>query len=171
MIVQHSAKNDAWGTPTDIIEASREVMGSIDFDPCSSAEGNLRVKATDWSDAGLCRVLWHGNMLINPPGGRIGKAKLPVLFWHRLLTERQNIKQAIVVGFTLEHLMRTQESPLGGMLNFPLCVPSRRLSFFPLVGQEVSSPGHANVIVYVPGREDRTRRFVDAFTQFGECKI
>ena len=192
MIVQHSDKSDQWGTPQDVIEAAREVMGSINFDPCSSAEANERVRAEAYSTDGLnTKQVWHGSVLMNPPGGRTknptenvffsSAVSLPELFWRRLMIEANYMKspslgrggevgQAVVVGFTLEQLRMTQRAELS-MLDFPFCVPAKRLKFFPLRGQKATSPAHSNVLVYVPGSENRTETFVKVFSQFGKVVV
>lgn len=174
--VQHSAKSDQWGTPQDIIEAAREVMGSIDLDPCSSEKANERVRASEFLTDGLAKDRpWLGSILMNPPGGLTAKrASLPLLFWRRLMHECggiiSNPAQAIVVGFTLEQLRMTQQAE-SSMLDFPICIPRARLKFFPLDGQKAGSPAHGNVLVYVPGVVDNTEKFVKVFSQFGAVKV
>lgn len=69
---------NSWITPPHIIELARQVMGSIDLDPASSARAQEVVKATYW--CGLDQPLsarrnglaleWLGNVWLNPPYGR-----------------------------------------------------------------------------------------------------
>lgn len=70
----HIAQNTGdfeWYTPSDIIEAARKVMGSIDCDPASCEVANGVVKATEYFTKevdGLTQK-WHGNVWMNPPYG------------------------------------------------------------------------------------------------------
>lgn len=60
---------DEWYTPAHIIEAAREVMGSIDLDPASCAMANDVVGATTYYseiDNGILQP-WLGNVWCNPP--------------------------------------------------------------------------------------------------------
>jgi hypothetical protein len=166
-VVQHLAKSAEWGTPQDVIEAARETMGSITFDPCSSAEANLRVRADSWSDNGLAEDWTGERVLLNPPGGRVKlggkKYGLPFLFWTKL--RDSHVRGCVYIGFTLEHLRHN-----AGMISFPICIPHKRLCFHPLAGQNAPSPGHGNAIVYIPGSEDRTSEFLRIFKEFGDVR-
>src|SRR5947208_338476 len=72
-----SGKVEYW-TPTEIIEAARATMGSIDLDPASSALANKRVGATHYFDEatdGLRQQWWVNyqsvNVWMNHPFGRV----------------------------------------------------------------------------------------------------
>ena len=73
---------DEWYTPPTIIEAARQLMGSIDLDPASCAEANKVVRAERWfgiKDDALMQP-WHGNVWCNPPYG----ARMIRVFWRKL---------------------------------------------------------------------------------------
>jgi DNA N-6-adenine-methyltransferase (Dam) len=58
-----------WFTPPAIIAAATRVMGSIDLDPCSTAEANEVVQAKTFytqQDNGLDKD-WAGTVFLNPP--------------------------------------------------------------------------------------------------------
>lgn len=65
---QASGKQE-WYTPSEYIEAAREVMGAIDLDPASSESAQATVKAAEYFSAernGLNQP-WHGRVFLNPP--------------------------------------------------------------------------------------------------------
>jgi len=64
---QMSSESKEWYTPDSIIEKVVAVMGGIDLDPCSDAEGNIG--ATHYytaQDNGLEKK-WQGRVFMNPP--------------------------------------------------------------------------------------------------------
>lgn len=67
--VVNNSKDDEWYTPSQYIEAAREVMGTIDLDPASNDFANETVKATTYyteETDGLAQK-WFGNIWMNPP--------------------------------------------------------------------------------------------------------
>jgi len=58
-----------WYTPTDVVNAAKTVLGSIDLDPASDEAANEHVGAAEIftvEDNGLEQD-WHGNVWLNPP--------------------------------------------------------------------------------------------------------
>lgn len=134
-----------WYTPEPIIEASRELMGSIDLDPASCAMAQEIVKAAIWygdgSEDGNDGLLqpWGGNVYLNPPGGftepeyhDITQSN-PCLWWARLVDEWQSgdVEQALFCGFNLDILSSAQNLPDGTLqpMQFPICVSKGRIPF------------------------------------------
>ena len=65
--------SDNWHTPDDVVQAARNVMGSINLDPFSSAEANTRIKADKFytKEDDALTLDWEGDtVFINPPYGR-----------------------------------------------------------------------------------------------------
>ena len=93
---QNSGENE-WYTPPEIIDAAREVMGSIDFDPASSTAANKVVGADDFytkENSGL-DVPWEGRVWLNPPY----VADLVARFTEKLCAEylADNISEAVLL--------------------------------------------------------------------------
>jgi len=89
--------SDERGTPSYIIEAAREVMGTIDLDPASCATANEVVRAARYytkEQDGLTRP-WFGNVWLNPPFSN----PLCRLFMEKLPEEYHagRITQAVVI--------------------------------------------------------------------------
>lgn len=175
-LAQHLSLEDRWYTPINIIESARTVLGPITFDPASDESANQFVAAqryiteqedglkTDWSTYDL------SNVFLNPPGGKFGGRSKSILFWNTLMKNQPNLGHAIYVGFSIEQLQTSQVKTLRSILDFPFCIPSRRLKYINGRDNSLCSPTHASVIVYVPGRINETKRFLEEFSQYGHCK-
>lgn len=142
----------------------------------------------------------------------LGTKSLSTLFWARLAMDWLEgvVKEAVFVGFTLEILRTAQQfgtpedDPIPEPLDFHFCVPASRIPFDTVnrpikrgkkkgqlidperpegVRVETSSPGHANVLVWLPPvegvGEDRLRNarseellalFERQFAGFGACR-
>ncbi len=194
MNVQHSSRHDKWYTPLDIIESVRFVLagesGPIDFDPCSDEFGNSRVKArwyenedgTDWyywpqkvtrRVSPLLPDTERGiSVFVNPPGGKTKNRSSPVLFWEALLDfrSRGSLSHAVFLAFSIEQLQTTQQCA-ESMLDFPICIPRKRIKFDTSGPTLPRSPSHSNAIVYVPGSCDNTLEFVKEFSKYGKVKV
>jgi hypothetical protein len=222
---QHLSTSVELYTPTYIVEAVRTVLGGIDLDPASCALAQEVVAADAWYGPGTeyvntnshelepiedgLSMPWHGRVFLNPPGGRVpkeyagcGTKSNAALWWGALASQWQSgdVEAAIFVGFTLEILRSAQALDVPQPLDFPLCVPSKRIAFDTAVGYDdrdgtptfervpSKSPTHANVIVYLPPvdvveRDDvgammrqgvavgHAAKFVDAFKDIGRCRV
>jgi hypothetical protein len=193
---RHSCDTPEWYTPRPFVEAARQVLGAIDLDPASHREANRIVRARRfYSDCGEARS-WHGRVFCNPPGG------LVFAFWHRMLYEWTigHLTAAIWIGYSLEQLQTLQGHvlhagyPIPNPLEFPICIPDRRIPFVenearrlarlaaidkenrarkrdgrPLLrrSEKAASPSHGNYVVYV-GRA--RMRFAKVFSQFGQVR-
>jgi hypothetical protein len=81
-----------------------------------------------------------------------------------------DLEHAIFMAFSAEALQNTQGKGEPPIMDFPFCVPAKRIRFVSPAGVR-SSPTHANVIVYVPGTIDRTDLFIKTFSTIGKCKL
>jgi hypothetical protein len=189
-LVQHSSATPEHYTPNEIVTLSRIVLGGIDLDPASCPLAQEVVRASTWygpgsphGEDGLAQA-WQGRVFLNPPGGRVPElyqglgTNSNAAFWWGVLASQYptRVTSAIFVGFTLEILRSAQALDVPQPLDFPLCVPRRRIAFdTERAGVRVpsSSPTHANVIVFLPpvvGRAQAVAAFASAFGQLGRCR-
>ncbi len=174
MNIQHSSSTDSWGTPPELIESVRKVLNGIDLDPASSVEFNKVVRAnrvitvheyalvTPWE-------VENKSVFLNPPGGKTGNKSNTVLFWQKLLSYRSMFSHAIFMGFSLECLQTTQQCP-ESLLDFPFCVPSKRIRFIAENGLTGPAPSHSNAIAYIPGRVNVEVEFYKEFEKYGKTR-
>lgn len=170
--VKHSTKSVEWYTPYHIIEAAKATLGQIDLDPATTVEMNASIQASHifTKETDGLNSEWPADVSIflNPPGGKVGNKSLAGLFWQKLMKHREDgkLKHAIFVCFSLEAAQTTQGKGCPSVLEFSFCIPAKRISF---IGEnaEAQSPSHANAIIYVPGTEDYTHKFVRAFDYLG----
>ena len=174
MNIQHSMRNDSWQTPDHVLELVQKLFeGRIDLDPASDEQANQRVKAQriitrehnalecSWGEGNL------GNIYLNPPGGKLKNKSLVRLFWRKLMTQR--FDQAVFMAFSCEALQTTQ-GDVPCMLDFPICIPRKRICFISPDGLTKIAPSHSNAIVYIPGEINHTEEFLELFTALGKTK-
>lgn len=193
--IRHSSESVEHYTPVAYVEAARKVMGSIDLDPASCDFANAVVQAKRIYTAKTLghNKAWRGNVLLNPPGGRINGNWEPVkaggessakAWWFKLVSEWTNggVDRAIFIGFSLEMLQTSQvdtPSTAGGdllalPLDFALCFPSRRIAYD--INHEMSrkkgaSPPHASFIAFLPNNVKENLTFKKEFSKFGRVII
>lgn len=148
------------------------MLYDIQLDPASDEEANKRVKAKQIITAkedGLKAPWPKACVFLNPPGGKLGNKSLAMLFWQRLMAERQtgNLRHAIFIAFSLEHLQTTQKPYSTSIGEFMFCVPKKRIAFDKPNGEKGPSPSHSNCIVYVPGSIDHSEIFIEQFQSLG----
>lgn len=173
---QHLTNSNDHGTPRGIVELARKVLVGIDLDPASTEAHNRTVRAkcifTSRED-GLVQP-WRGRVFLNPPGGVIKskeemarwKTRSRAVAWWRMLVEEYGagrIYAAIFIGFNMEILATSQSTEWMSVLDFPFCVPKKRIAF---TGKQ---PTHSNVVVYV-GPKANLKKFRSVFSEIGQCR-
>jgi len=110
-------------TPIEIVNAAREVMGSIDLDPFSSSTANMEIKADLFFDMDGLDHNWHGNIWMNHPFSR--KMNKPCI--EKLIFQygKYNIEQACCITYA-----STSEKWFQPLLDFPQCYLSPRTNYF-----------------------------------------
>ena len=155
-----------WYTPARYLEATREVLGSIDLDPASSSEANAVVGATVFfteEDDGLAQS-WHGRVFVNPPYGKTEAGEsVASLFCNKAIAEYEkgNI-EACVILVNSSHSQNWQ-APL---YNRPVCFVDHRIKFTSADGNQNKNPTFQNVFVFL-GDDQFKRRFAETFHKIG----
>jgi hypothetical protein len=186
----HSSKSQEHLTPADVVEAGRQTLGGFDLDPATTPFANELIQAgaiyTRAYD-GITKP-WFGRVWLNPPGGALrheccGTKSEQALWWGRLASAWRSgeVEAAVFLGFSLELLQAAQgiEPAVPQPLDFPVCVPRKRIKFDQEVdGTRVSGdqPTHGNIVVLLPGpmdhdRIDQTDAFVREFSKLGYVNV
>lgn len=147
----HSSASAEWGSPPEVVEFARDLMGGIDLDPASSRHWNRTVKAKriyTAEDNGLIRP-WEGRVFCNPPGDRSGK--LIQRFWRKLVRDSIHTTASFWVGFSLEQLVSLQKfarNPLAERVW--LIVPRQRIHYLDDGDGDADDPTHGSYLAYIP---------------------
>lgn len=138
-----STGENEWYTPSEIIEAARSVMGSIDLDPasCKAAQKTVRAgKFFSISDDGLSKK-WSGNVWLNPPYSK----DCIKLFSDKVVQEKENFNQAVVL---VNNATETEWFQSMAIHANGLCFPKGRIQFTDKTGQKKNSPVQGQCFIY-----------------------
>ena len=153
--------------PETVVTACREIMGTIDLDPCSSEHGQERVGAKAWfgtDDRPLTEV-WQGNVFLFPP------AKLFKEFAGKLLQELDGPRvpsASFVANFDL-----SQRWP-GHFLDhrlFRAVVISKKLVDFDVSGRSRKWRAPSPLAVFIFGTEATASQLAQAFGFWGRVLV
>ena len=97
-------------------------------------------------------------------------------WWFKLAREfgSGNVTAAVFVCFSVELLQTTQNDPPPGLsipLDFPICYPSRRISYVKPGGSIGTAPPHASAIVFLGDLQTETELFARAFGWLGRVVV
>ena len=147
-----------WYTPTEIVEAARMTMGSIDLDPCTITNNPTGARMFYTAETDGLTKEWFGNVWLNPPFG-----KGFVEWMHKANSEIASgrVSQMICLIPTWTNSKWFQSF---GHRDVSLCFP-RPIRFIHGPTMEPGKPAMSpNVIVYLGNRH---REFAQQFRQFG----
>lgn len=156
--VAYNSGNNEWYTPAEIIEAAREVMGSIDLDPASSDIANEVVKAGTYytaKNSGLDKA-WFGNVWLNPPYA----AELIGKFADALVEKRTDYEQAIVL---VNNATETKWFAALVDIASAIVFPTSRVKFY-MPDKRTGAPLQGQAILYIG---DNANKFLKVFMRFG----
>lgn len=132
-----------WYTPDFILDAAREVLGGIDFDPASCAIANERVRATKFftaQDDALSQEWPVGKIWMNPPYAR----DLVEPFCTRFLSE---IERGSVGMVLVNNATETGWFQAMAAVAAAICFPSGRVRFVSPDG-EAGAPLQGQAVLY-----------------------
>lgn len=159
-LINQDSGNFEYYTPIDLVNAAREVMGSIDLDPASSEQANRLISATRfYSEDGLNKP-WFGNIWMNHPFSRVNNP----LWIHHLVSWYEEIskRQACCITFAA-----TSEKWFRPLLNYPQCFIHGRTNYYLPNGEKKKGVTKGSVITYLG---DNTEDFSRVFSKFGTVK-
>src|SRR6266851_4367360 len=149
--------DDEWFTPVEIMEAVRDVLGTIDLDPASCAEAQQTVQATRYFTAendGL-KQEWAGRVWLNPPFSH----PLNIHFVNKLIAE-------VASGRVSEAILLVNILP-SAWLNDALkacsavCFTRDRLRFTHKSGKVQTNSHVLSIFFFGPDVEKFARRFAE----------
>ena len=163
LINQDSGKVEYY-TPSWIIEAAREVMGSIDLDPASNAKANETVKAWlyyhKWADGLTCD--WFDNVWLNHPFSR----KCNKIWIQKLIKEFTlgRVKQACCITYA-----STSELWFQPLMAYPQCYFTGRVNYIDgYTMKETTDVSKGSVVTYLGPNVDK---FATVFSQYGKVMV
>jgi ParB family chromosome partitioning protein len=159
--VQSNSGNNEWYTPSEYLDAAREVMGQFDVDPASCEVAQKNVGARTFfteSDDGLQQD-WRGKVWMNPPYG----SSLIGAFCDKLITEfsEGRCTDAIVL---VNNATETRWFQLLGNHCSAACFPCGRIQFLDSTGTIKNSPVQGQCFLYFGKDADL---FTAVFSRFG----
>lgn len=160
--VAHNSGNNEWYTPTQFIDAAREVMGSIDVDPASSEIANRTVGATTYytmETNGLTQS-WTGNVWMNPPYAQ------PLINEFAEAITAKSASGETAQGIVLVN-NATETAWFQRMMDeaTAICFPRSRIRFVDLEGKPSGAPLQGQAFLYFG---ENFIEFGRVFGQFGK---
>jgi ParB family chromosome partitioning protein len=152
-----------WYTPSEYLEAAREVMGSFDLDPASCAEANEIVKARCFyalGENGLNQE-WGGNIWLNPPYNM----PLVAQFTAKAIADFESgkIQQAIILVNNATDTEWFHNLLSAGIV----CFTRGRIRFWTTGGSVGLSTRQGQAFFYLGKKSSGREKFVSTFSEFG----
>ena len=165
LINQDSGKYEYY-TPSNIVEAAREVMGHISLDPASSLTANEAVRADIFFDKSVngLNQEWYGNVWMNHPFSR-QENKLWVF---KLIEEYQakNTRQACCITYA-----STSEQWFRPLLDFPQCYLYKRTNYLLPDGTVKKGVTKGSVVTYLGLNVAKFRQVFEVERKLGKVKV
>lgn len=163
--VSNNSGENEWYTPRPIIEQARQVLGSIELDPASSAKAQEVVQAKQYftkHNSGLNKQ-WEGKLWMNPPYAQ----PLISQFASKLV---ESLKSGSVTEGIVLVNNATETAWFQQMLAeaAAVCFIKGRLKFIDAQGNPSGAPLQGQVLLYFGAGIDG---FKAAFAQTGICLV
>ena len=162
-LINQDSGDVEWYTPGWVTAAARQVMGTIDLDPASSAVANRAVGAQHIytaQDDGLTRA-WFGNVWMNHPFGKDGNRA-----WiGKLVAEYQSgrVQQACCITYA-----STSERWFQPLLEYPICFINGRVNYIKPAGKPGGGVSKGSCVTYFGAN---VRRFTQVFGAYGGVMV
>lgn len=153
-----------WYTPPKYLDAAREVLGEIDFDPASSDAAQKLVQAIQYftkKDDGL-KQEWHGRVWLNPPYTRAEIRQ----FVSKLVQEYEAGRVSAAIMLT-HRFTDTGWFHEAGAACAAICFTRGRVKFIGADGS-IASPTQGQAFFYYG---DNRRLFTARFRGFGFVSV
>lgn len=155
-----SYESDEWGTPDELLDAEREVLGGIDLDPMSNERAQKRVRAKRYytkKDNGLTKQ-WKGRIHLNPPYSHPLIAQAIAKF----IAEHEAGR--ILAGFIVVNASTDPQWFHDLLERYPCCLTKGRTGFIGPDGKPLKSNRVGQAIFYAGKAR---ARFEAVFGKFG----
>jgi hypothetical protein len=143
--VSNNSGENEWYTPSDFIDAARNVMGGIDCDPASSEIANRTVKAATFytHEQDGRKQLWGGRVWMNPPYAQPLCADFCLAVCEKY--KSREIDQACVLVNNA-----TETAWFQSMLSkaSAVCFPKGRVKFIDVDGNASGAPLQGQAVIY-----------------------
>jgi len=173
---QHSSKRNNWRTPHSVVSCVKALLGTIDLDAASDEDANDLLQATAFfskENSGLDKPWTGRNIFVNPPGGILDGKSATKLFWEKAVREylnSQGEKEILFLAFSMEILQVSQSCEMSAM-DFPFCIPRKRLHFWHPEEPNAKAPTHGNAIILLSNDPITILRFKEIFSLLGKVVI
>lgn len=163
-LINQDSGNVEYYTPSWIIEAARDVMGSIDLDPSSSAKANELVKAWLYyhKTADGLRCDWFDNVWLNHPFSKSDNK----LWIDKLIKEYSKgiVTQACCITY-----VSTSEKWFQPLMNYPQCYFYKRVNYIDgVTGKIKKGVTKGSVVTYLG---PNVEKFYNVFSQYGKVMV
>lgn len=156
---QSDYDGDEWYTPTEIVQAARDVLGEIDLDPASNPHAQKVVRAAKYftkQDDALTKE-WNGRVFCNPPYSTTLVQRFTDHLLHEVDAKRVKAAIYLVNNCTDTGWFHALAE------RFPFCLTKGRLAFYNRHGAKQAAR-QGQTIFYVGGAR---ARFAKAFADVG----
>lgn len=165
-LINQSSGTVDYGTPTSILAAAREVMGSIELDPASATWANRRVGADRYltvEDDGLSIPWLARSVWLNHPFGRDNRKWI-----EKLINDykEDHFQQACCITYAC-----TSEAWFKPLQAFPQCYLSPRTNYYLPDGTLTRGVPKGSVVTYLGPNVGKFYRTFERVYQLGKVQL
>lgn len=163
-LINQDSGNTEWYTPPEIIEAARNTLGVIQYDPFSCTKANQVVKAIvfsskEFNEDGFLFDWQNLKVWCNHPFSRENNKRIAA----KAISEYQKGAEIVMITFAA-----TSEGWFKPLLAYPQCFLYGRTNYFDEQGNKVKGVTKGSVVTYLGNNVDK---FYEAFKHLGQVKV